>query len=323
MSAARPKIDRSFTLHMMGDWGRANLHKALGWLTTELGELSGPHTRFAIWNGTGALDNIRAVGRGEMDLCMTTPAAFARMAYEGLGPCANERFPHLRAIGSVPQNDRMIFAIRSEFGICSFDDLRRKKPALRIVAGPDDGINFMGMGAHELMKASGVDRKTIETWGGSYIDFPDPMRCCDAFVTGKADAIIQEAVMTPWWTKLAEKIDVNFLPIEPAARDTLLKTLGWPSRTLPAGYLRGMDTEMEFLDFSDFLLIAREDLPEDVAHALAWCLIERWEGLEVQYRHIPSRSSPVTYPIDPRAACRTPIPLHRGAEAYFRAAGHL
>jgi TRAP-type uncharacterized transport system substrate-binding protein len=80
---------------------------------------------------------------------------------------------------------------------------------------------------------------------------------------------------------------------------------------------------MEFLDFSHFLLLTTTDLPDDVAYALAWSLIERFSTLEMQYRHLPPERSPVSYPIDPKAACRTPIPLHPGAERYFREAGHL
>jgi TRAP transporter TAXI family solute receptor len=285
--------------------------------------LSGPHTRVAIWNGTGALDNVRAVGRGEVDVALATPAAFARMSLEGIGPCAGEPFPHLRALGYVPQNDRLIFAIRSEFGIRSFEDLRRKKPALRITAGFDDGVNYMGMAAQKLMEKSGVSRPEFEQWGGRYIEWGEPAHCINEMMSGNADAIIQEAVMSTWWQDMANKIDLNYIPIEPEARDALRNELYWPSEKLPKGYLRGMNEEMEFLDFSHFLLVTTTDLKDDIAYALAWSLIERWKTLEDQYRHVPPERSAVTYPIDPKAVCRTPIPLHPGAERYFRDAKHL
>jgi hypothetical protein len=142
-------------------------------------------------------------------------------------------------------------------------------------------------------------------------------------LAGRADAIFQEAVMTQYWRDMADKLDLAFLPIERAARDKLGAELGWPSASLPKGYLRGMDRELEFLDFSHFLLVTTTAIPDDVAYAMAWSLVERWDDLEVQYRHIPPERSPVSYPLDPQAACRTPIPLHPGAERYFREAGHL
>ena len=98
---------------------------------------------------------------------------------------------------------------------------------------------------------------------------------------------------------------------------------GWSGATLPQGYHRGLEPETRFLDFSHFLLVATSDLPEDVAYALSWSLVEKWDGIERQYRHIPPERSPVSYPLRPKEICQTCIPLHSGAERYFRDAGHL
>jgi uncharacterized protein len=323
MPLQAPRIERSITLQFKGDWGRANLHRAFGWLSTEMLLLCGPHTRIGIWNGNGAMTNLLAVARGEVDVSLVTPASFAAMALDGRGPLKGEKHPHLRALGHVPQNDRLIFAVRKELGISSFEDLRKKKPALRIAAGLDDGDNFMGLAAQELMNKSGIPRKEFESWGGRYIEHETPGECVGEMVKGNADAIIQEAIMTHYWHSMADKIDLAYLEIEPKARDSLKQELGWSTATLPKGYMRGMDREMEFIDFSHFLLVATTDLPDDVAYALSWCLVEKWANLEDQYRHLPPERSPVSYPLDPRAAARTPIPLHPGSERYFRQAGHL
>jgi TRAP-type uncharacterized transport system substrate-binding protein len=174
-----------------------------------------------------------------------------------------------------------------------------------------------------LLEAHGLPRAALERQGASFIEHDEPRQCTRAMLDGEADVIIQEAVMTSYWQELANKRDLVFLPLEPQARDLLQSEFGLPSGSLPANYLRGMDRTMEFLDFSHFLLLTTSDLPEDVAYALAWSLVERWETLEMQYRHIPPERSPVTYPIDPKAVCRVPIPLHAGAARYFREAGHL
>lgn len=310
----KPVIDRSVTLHFRGDWGRANLHRALGWLSNEMVNLSGPHTRVAIWNGTARWTISARSDAGKSTCPWVTPGAFTAMALDGRGAFAGERLPHLRALGYVPQNDRLILAIRSEFGIRSFDDLRRKKPALRIAAGLDDGNNFMGMATQNVMQKSGIPRAELERWGGRYIEHGSPKPCVDEVMNGHADAVFQEAVMTNWWQQLANKIDLNFIPIEPGVRDALRSELGWPSATLPKGYMRGTDEDMEFLDFSHFLLLTTSALPDDIAYAIAWSLIERWNTLEEQYRHIPPERSPVSYPPDdpaiglpdthPAAPCR-------------------
>lgn len=309
-------------MNWMGDWGRANLHRALGVLCYEFNKLAGPYSKIGIWNGRGALDNIQAVGRGEIDLALVVPQNFIARQMEGRG-LSNEAFPHLRAIGHVPQHDRMIMAVRRELGITSYDDIRKKKPKLRITTGVNDGITYMGYAAQQIMAASGIPRETFEGWGGSYVEFEEPRQCTDAVLAGKADAIIQEAVMTYYWEDLANKVDLTFIPIEPAARDQLKADLGWEPASLRKDYLRGMDREMEFMDFSHFVLTATTDMPDDIAYALAWASVERFESLQIMYKHIPPERSPVSYPLDPVLAADTPIPLHPGAERYYREAGHL
>lgn len=320
---APPKLDRSVTMNWMGDWGRANLHRALGCLAFEFNKLSGPHSKVGIWTGRGALDNLQAVGRGEIDVALVVPQNFIAQSMEGRGMSKGEAFPHLRALGHVPQHDRMIMAVRSDLGITSFDDIRKKKPKLRITTGPDDGVAYLGYAAQQIMEASGIPRAAFEAWGGRYIEFEEPRQCTNQVLAGNADAIIQEAVMTYYWTDLANKVDLTFIPIEPEARDKLKSDIGWESATLPKDYLRGMDREMEFMDFSHFVLTTTTDLPDDVAYALAWASIERFETIQIGYQHIPPERSPISYPIDPRLACRTPIPLHPGAERYYREAGYL
>jgi TRAP-type uncharacterized transport system substrate-binding protein len=52
-------------------------------------------------------------------------------------------------------------------------------------------------------------------------------------------------------------------------------------------------------------------------------MCERREAIERQYAHIPPHRSPVTYPLDPVKIAQTSIPLHPGAERYYRDAGVL
>lgn len=318
-----PRIDRSVRLNFQGDWGRANLHRALGFLGYEFTGLAGPYTRYAIWNGRGGMDNIQAVGRGEVDVALAVPVPFMRMAMEGAGACAGESFPNLRAIGLVPQHDRMLVALRKDLGIRSWDDWRAKKPKLRITLGPNDNVSFIGIAGHMLLEAHGFSRVALEAQGCTFLEHDEPRQCTRAMLDGDADVIVQEAVMTSYWSELANKLDLVFLEIEPKARDMFKRDYGIDSKTLRKDYLRGIDRDMAFLDFSHFALIATTDLADDIAYALAWCLIERYETLEMQYRHIPPERSPVHYPIDPKEAWRLPIPLHPGAERYFRDAGHM
>ena len=314
-----PRLRRSVTLHLQGDWGDANLHRVCGWLARQVGDRSGPHTRSAIWTGLGWADNVRAVGCGLVDVALTTPAAFAAAAVHGLGLHAAEFYPHLRALGTVPQRDRLVVAVDRALGIATFAELRAAAPALRLATGPHDGVNHIGWAAQEILTRSGVPPGAIVEWGGELVDRAHPLDALGALRSDRANAIVHEAAMTLAWQEVAAARPLAFLAPEPRALDELRQAFGWPDATIPRGYFPGLDADLRTLDFSDFLVLARADMPDDLAYLIAWCMGETREALEAGYRHIPPDRSPVTYPLDPAAMGRTPVPLHPGAAAYYAA----
>lgn len=307
-------------LHFMGDWGQANLHRVCAWLAQEMGDRSGPYSRFAIWNGRGGTDAVKAVGRGKVDVALATPAAFARMALDGRGPYTDEPLPFLRALGTVPQLDRLVLAIDAAENLHSFDDLRKRRPALRIATSPDDGVNHVGLAAHKILELGGI---SVGSWGGCFLEAERPNTCIELMMRGQANAVFHEAIMTPWWRELAEARDVTFIPIESAVLDKVQSELGWPRATLPAGYFRNLEWPLETLDFSDFVLLVRADMPDDIAELLAFCIAETSKALEIQYRHIPPERSPVTYPLTPSGMAKTAIPLHPAAARYYASKGYI
>ena len=70
-------------------------------------------------------------------------------------------------------------------------------------------------------------------------------------------------------------------------------------------------------------MLVREDLADDEAHLLAWCLVETRSYIERQYAHIPPERSPLSYPLVPARMAVTPVPLHPGAARYYAERGHL
>jgi TRAP-type uncharacterized transport system substrate-binding protein len=163
----------------------------------------------------------------------------------------------------------------------------------------------------------------LESWGGGYIESERPIDCVEFVRKGQANAIIHEAIMTPYWHGLADAVDLNFLSWEAPALAEMERRYRWTGATVADGYMRGIKGTLQGLEFSDFLAIARDDMPDDVAYLMAWCMCERREAIERQYAHIPPHRSPVTYPLDPVKIAQTSIPLHPGAERYYRDAGVL
>jgi TRAP-type uncharacterized transport system substrate-binding protein len=308
-----PQLSRPLDLRLRGDWGLANLHRVCGWVSQELVDRSAPGTRISIWNGRGSADAVRAVGHGEVDIALTTPAAFAAASLDGRGIYADEKFPQLRALGVIPQRDRLVMAVHRSLDITSFAQLRQRRPRLRLATAVNDGINHIGLAAHAILDRAGID---VLGWGGRFLEDERPFETLEHVLEGRANAIMHEAVMLPAWQKLAP--DYHFLPVEDEVLAALEAEYGWPAATVPDGYFPGAG-EFRTLDFSDFLMMTTSDLADDVAYATAWVLGETRHQIEAQYLHLAPERSPVTYPLDPATIGRTPIPLHPGAARYYDA----
>jgi TRAP-type uncharacterized transport system substrate-binding protein len=314
---------RALHLRFQGDWGGVNLTRVCGWIAGEIANRAAKGTRSTIRTGRGMGDNLVAVARGEVDVAVATPAGFARMARAGLGPFASEPLPTLRAIGCLPHRDAMLVALPARLGIRTFADLREQRPALRIALSPNDGESFMGLGADALLRASGVTLDDIVEWGGELLLREQPHECTALVVAGEADAIIQEAIMTPWWRDMTDAVDLTFLPLEEDAAERLDAELSVGTTIVPSGFLRGMDDPIRAVDFRDWMVVVREDLRDDVAGLLATILVDTSDLFEHQYTHIPVRDSPLDYPITAGRLADAPIPLHPGAEAFYRDIGAI
>ena len=317
-NVSEPKLERDITLQMMGDWGIANLHRICGWLAAEMGFRSGHGSRFATWNGRGGTDAFEAVLSGEVDTSFFVPAQFAGTVVQGKGIYSNGDIGRLRAIATLPQNDKLVFAIQSKHGIKSLDDLRRKKPALAIALAFDDGENMVGFATNRFLEAADIPRKTLESWGCTFHEGEAPWDTIPLAVEGKADAVIFEAIMTPYWKELQANHEMTFIPIDDDVLTALERDYGWPRDTILQDRFTGLSGPFETLDFSDFLLMCRDDLDNEIAYLMAWCICETTSTIERQYKHLKPKDSPLTYPLDPAKMCRTSIPLHPGAEQYYR-----
>jgi hypothetical protein len=300
VAAPEPKIKRSFQLALKGDLGGGELHRVAGWLSREIAKRSGPFTRIAIWSGRGHVDNVRAIGRGEVDIALVTPSSFARMAVAGGGPYAREPYPDLLALGTIPSPDRLLFAVSAGTGVRTFKDLREDKPPLRIATAPNDGIHHVGMGVYNVLERSGASRQAIEGWGGRFIEFDDARSGTEAVLNGDADAVFHAGRADSGWSKLASERTMNFLPIESEVGDAFEK-VGWPRSRMAKGALRGITEDLVTMDFSDVLIVCRKDLPEDVAYLAAWCLAQTQDRDK----------------LDPRQVASTVLPLHPWARAFY------
>lgn len=325
--AAQPTLDRAIELTILGDVGIASGHRIGGWICSQVLSRTRVGTRVGVWSGDSPMNVAAAVSGGFADIAVMTPAGPAAMALDGRGPFAGDSYPNLRSLGTLPQLDRLLFAVRADLGIRSFADLRKKKPALRIATTEDDPGDWVGWAARRVMEAAGIPVDVLESWGGRYVDFSQfpprsfernyPGRFPQLVHTGGADACIQEAIMLAEWKQAVADPGLVILPVEDKVLAKMEKDYGWGRADLPAGHFEGQDEAITTLDFADFAIVCSEAMPEDLAHLIAWCMGETRMVLQGQYMHTPPRDSQVTWPLDPVAMGKSTIPLHPGAKRYY------
>ncbi|MGV0037090.1 hypothetical protein [Mycobacterium colombiense] len=196
------------------------------------------------------------------------------------------------------------------------EQLAERLSELRIATSPDDGVNLVGLAAHRQLHAVGIEKAALCSAGGSWHYHERPFPAIADFRDGAANVLIHEAIMMPAWQRITDHQSVVYLDVPRPVRDAF-DAWHWPTATVAEGYLPGLRHDLTALEFSDFLLLCTDALPDDIAALMAWCMVATRDALEVQYRHIPPDNSPLSYPLDPRAIAAAPIALHpAAADAY-------
>lgn len=306
---------------IMADWGNANFHTIAGWILAHLRWQSAPQSEFWIKTGTGYGDNIAALASGEVDLTITTPFDVApEWAIAGKHFFAGRPMPSLRSLGFLPQNDRLVFAIREDTGITSFKDLRERRFPLKLATTARTSDNLMTWIADRMLELHGIE---IEKWGGEWLGHDHPRISIPQAIEGKANAVLNEAIVVPQWRELVAKIPMRFLPYEDEALKVLETRYGLRRAVLSAGTLNVVE-DIPCLDFSNWAILVRDDMDEDLAHRITGIMVEQRAELEGRYRHMPPEIAAMSYPIDPYTMWKgVGAPLHPGAERYYRERGYM
>jgi TRAP transporter TAXI family solute receptor len=270
------------------------------------------------------VDNIEALAAGEVDVTIATPPEFAAQALHGLGQFEQRAHPGIRALGVLPHDDAILFAVPAESPLTAIEDVLEQGFPLRLAAPPDDGYCHAGWACQAVLDEYGLTPEVVKSLGGEYLYREYPRLAPPLVLTGKADAVINEAMMLPDWRDLAERRPTRFLSVREDVLDRLASKYRMRSRWVHAGRLPGQDEPIRTVDFSGWMLVAMDSMPDEVAYTLAAVMIEHRSEIERLYGSAPVHLSPLTYPIRPDQVPLTgDVPLHPGAERYYREHGLL
>lgn len=260
----------------------------------------------------------RVVG-GRYQMAIISPSWYLRLARDGKGP-----FPAplpVCAIAVFPHDDRLVFAVRKETNITSLRAIKEDRVPLKVsLPAPDHSSGWM---IDQVFAQYGFSRDDIEDWGGRTLnDRPASMNSPDVIpVDPSFDAVFDEAIMTLRWKRISEGFDLYFLSVdeEVLAR---CREMGMVPGILEKGRLRGVEADVPTIDASGWALYCAEDMSYDLAYLTARAIDKQKEAISARFT---GPTAGMTKPInDMRSVCRDlPVPLHPGAEAYYREQGYL
>lgn len=263
---------------------------------------------------------IKGVADGRYSLAWINPSAAVTLAFKGKGPF-RQRVP-LRVIATFPSYDVMGFAVHESTGITSLAQIKKERFPLRLSTGPATKRALMQsptmFTVAAVMKSAGFTLADLRKWGGKIrsVSRPSHPDRRAAIESKSVDAVFDEGIKS--WGQTAVDNGFRYLPIE---GDVLkrLAAMGYRTSIVPKARFRGMPNDVPTVDFSGWPMVVRADMPDDVAHALC-------EAVEKRKDSIPTDNFK---PLDITQLCANDeeapfdIPLHPGAERFYRERGYL
>lgn len=264
----------------------------------------------------GAIGNPILVDRGEQTIALAQ-AATASWAYHG-NPVAYEReHRNLRALAGGLNRVWMAALVTDEYidrtGHRTLAEALLSEGPLRIVMKPRGSV--VPVVADMLFDSLGTNRERIVEQGGQIIQV-SANQISAILRNGRADLYLESVIRGhPTVTEVATTTPVQFLDYP---EQTIARLLGpGVERTPMPEWFRGQEGTLDSVNMGT-VLIAHRDTPDELAYLIAKTVCEQKDAMAQAHRAWEDFS--------PELAARPEkvgVPLHPGAERYYRERGWL
>jgi TRAP transporter TAXI family solute receptor len=262
----------------------------------------------------GGVANPMVVEQGKADIALSNVATSV-WAMNGQELYAGKKATHIRSLIGGLNPVYMAMIVRNDYINRTGNDTMEKiftsgKP-VRIVMKPQ-GSNVPPT-VDMILAAYGLDRAKIKAQGGEIIQV-DTAQIPDVIREGRADVLLDTVLKGhPMITEVSLTGDVRFVDLSEKARAALARNGVKPAK-FPQ-WFKGQSGPTWGADFGT-QLIARDDLPDDVAYTIVKTFIEKRDDLVKAY--------PAFGAFNPKEAAdpaNNGIPLHPGAARYYKEKG--
>jgi TRAP transporter TAXI family solute receptor len=260
----------------------------------------------------GGVGNMNLVSEGKAELGLGFPVT-GKWAYNG-EMAYDKKMPNLRGLVGGFDEYFVGIVVTKKSKITALEEIAKKKMPIHLATVAK---GTMGEFANrQIMEAVGAPYKTIESFGGKVTHTSFGV-ITKMLVDGQADVFMQVVTAGhPAMTEIAITADVVFLGLS----DEVIKKLsafGWGPATLPANTFKGQTAPVPTIGTTTSL-IATDKLPNEVAYAVTKALCENRETLAKGHAGLK--------PFNPQVGWKPEnlgLPLHPGAEKYFKEKGWL
>ena len=281
--------------------GQSGVYYPLGVALGQIYSKAIPDAKTSVQATKASVENLNLVqaGRGEIAFTLGDALSDAWKGDEEAGFKAPLKA--LRTVAGIYPNYIQIVA-SAESGIKTLADLKGKRIS---VGAPRSGTE---LNARAILKAAGLSYKDFAKV--EYLPFGESV---ELIKNRQLDATLQSAGLGVASIRdLATSVRINVVAVPPE----VVTKIGDPAylpATIPAGTYSGQDSAVPTVAIRNFL-VTSEAVPADTVYAMTKALFANLDQLVAA--HAAAKS--IT-PAD--APKNVPVPLHSGAERYYRETG--
>jgi hypothetical protein len=287
--------------------GTAGVYFPLGGAMAEIWNSRVPGVRVAAQSSGASVANVRTLTRGDAHLALIqNDVAFyahhGREMFAEAGSARPQPIPGVRGVAMLYPETVQIVTLRNK-RINSIDDLRGKRVAV------GDAGSGTEANARQILSVHDIFYRMLRA------DFLSFATGIDQLRDGNIDAVFLTAGFpTAAVTDVASSREVAVVPVSNDALDALRAKWPFYTRTvIPSNTYRGVAEPVSTVAVMA-MLIARADIPDDVVYNLTKAM---WENLDrIKTAHARGRDLDVMKALD-----GMPVPVHPGAERYYRERG--
>jgi TRAP transporter TAXI family solute receptor len=257
-------------------------------------------TRASVQATKGSVENLNILqqGRGEIAFTLGDTLAFAWAGDADAG--FKSKLDKLRGIAAIYPNYIQIVATK-ESGIVTLADLKGKRLS---VGAAKSGTE---LNARKLLGAAGIDYKDLGKI--VYLPFEESV---DLMRNRQLDATLQSAGLgVPALRDIANSFSVTVIEIPAGVVDKA--GVPYTKGIIPKGTYKGQDADVQTATVLNYL-VTRVDLSADLVYGMTKAVFDSTADLTAVHKAAAAIKLE-------RALDGMPVPLHPGAEKYFKEKG--